>query len=107
MGRASRLRPTRLADKLLRIRQALGLSQTEMLSRLGCDDFTRTYISGFETGVREPPLPILLAYAHIAGVWLDVLVDDALDLPAKLPCSPKNEGIKVTDAQRQQRSSTK
>jgi transcriptional regulator with XRE-family HTH domain len=85
MGRGSRLRPARLAEKLLTIRQALGLSQTEMLHRLGYgDEFTRTYVSGFETGVREPPLPVLLAYARVMGVSTDVLIDDSLDLPAKL-----------------------
>lgn len=95
MGRGSRLRPTRLAAKLLQIRTALGLSQTEMLSRLGyADEFTRSYVSGFETGVREPPLPILLEYAQVAGVCMDVLVNDELDLPTKLPSRAKHEGVK-------------
>lgn len=95
MGRGSRLRPTRLAAKLLQIRTALGLSQTEMLSRLGyADEFTRSYVSGFETGVREPPLPILLAYAQAAGVYMDVLVNDELDLPTKLPSATKHTGLR-------------
>ncbi len=65
MGRAARLRPSRLAEKLLHIRRDLRLSQNEMLSRLGyADQFTRTYVSGFESGLREPPLPMLLAYAR-------------------------------------------
>ncbi len=82
MGRAARLRPFRLAEKLLQIRHDLGLSQNEMLSRLGfADQFTRTYISGFESGLREPPLPMLLAYARIASISTDVLINDELDLP--------------------------
>jgi transcriptional regulator with XRE-family HTH domain len=86
MGKAQRSRPARLADKLMAIRQALGLSQNEMLSRLGlADEFGRNYISAFELGTREPPLPVLLRYAQVAGVWVDVLIDDELDLPAKLP----------------------
>ncbi len=81
MGRAARLRPSRLAEKLLQIRQDLGLSQNEMLNRLGyADQFTRTYVSGFESGLREPPLPMLLAYARIAGISTDVLIDDELDI---------------------------
>ena len=38
----------------------------------------------------EPPLPVLLAYAKLAGVSTDVLIDDELDLPAKLPAKPKH-----------------
>ena len=38
---------------------------------------------------REPLLPVLLAYARLAGVSTDVLIDDELDLPAKLPAKPK------------------
>ena len=33
-----RIRPRRLAEKLLQIRTALGLSQTEMYRRLGVED---------------------------------------------------------------------
>jgi transcriptional regulator with XRE-family HTH domain len=51
-------------------------------------------ISGYETGTREPPLPVLLKYAEVAGVWVDVLINDDLDLPDKLPCSTKHEGVK-------------
>lgn len=82
MGRKPRLRPKRLAKKLRQVRLALGISQSEMLNRLGFDiHYSR--ISEFELGKNEPPLPILLRYARLAGVSLDVLVDDELDLPAK------------------------
>lgn len=86
MGRSARLRPKRLADKLLRIRLALGLSQNEMLRHLGfAEVLYRSNVSGFELGEREPPLPLLLAYARAAGVYVDVLIDDEQDLPEKLP----------------------
>ncbi len=86
MGSAARERPLQLAEKLRRIRAALGLSQAEMLSHLGVDERNRRhYISQFETGKREPSLPLLLAYARCANVSTDVLIDDRLDLPAKLP----------------------
>jgi transcriptional regulator with XRE-family HTH domain len=86
MGKSKRPRPARLAEKLVAIRRGLGLSQNEMLSRLGlAEEFGRNYISAFELGAREPPLPVLLRYARVAGVWADVLIDDDLELPAKLP----------------------
>ncbi len=43
-----------------------------------------------------PPLPMLLQYARVAGVCLDVLVDDEIDLLKKLPSVPKHEGLKRT-----------
>ena len=86
MGKSKRPRPARLTEKLIAIRRALGLSQNEMLGHLGlADEFGRNYISAFELGTREPPLPVLLRYAQAAGVWVDVLIDDDLELPAKLP----------------------
>jgi transcriptional regulator with XRE-family HTH domain len=91
MGTKARLRQEHLAEKLLRVRNAFGVSQTEMLRRLGVEDLiTYHQISRYETGKREPPLKVLLAYARVAGVCLDVLIDDALDLPARLPAKPKH-----------------
>jgi transcriptional regulator with XRE-family HTH domain len=81
-----RLKQKRLGEKLLQIRLALGLSQSEMLMRLNAEDLiTYHQISGYESGRREPPLRILLEYARAAGVSTDVLIDDDLDLPNKLP----------------------
>lgn len=95
MGRTSREKPARLAEKLVQIRDGLGLSQNEILSRLGLTQrLNRDDISKYERGVREPSLPVLLRYARAANVWLDVLVDDELDLPAKLPSAQKHEGVK-------------
>lgn len=86
MGKASREKPARLAEKLLQIRSALGLSQNGMLRQLGiAEKGYRNYISDFENGVREPSLPVLLRYARLVGVPMDVLVDDDLDLPEHLP----------------------
>jgi len=51
-------------------------------------------ISDYERGKREPPLPILLRYAHIAGVHLEALVDDELDLPQKLPGDVRHTDIR-------------
>jgi len=95
MGGAVRERPLRLAEKLLQIRTALGLSQSGMLRQLGLDETSyRHYISNYETGKREPTLPVLLRYARIANVYVEALIDDELDLPDKLPSTTKSEGIK-------------
>jgi transcriptional regulator with XRE-family HTH domain len=94
MGRAARLRSVRLAEKLREIRAALELSQNEIIRHMGLEDVIyQSNVSGYESGEREPPLPILLKYARIAGVCLDALVDDELDLPAKLPSKPKHKSI--------------
>lgn len=94
MGLTPRPRPARLPEKLLQIRLALGLSQNEMLRRLGLEDsMIRSTISGYERGEREPPLPVLLEYARAANVYMDALVDDGLDLPARLPCIETSPGI--------------
>lgn len=91
MGRAARLRSERLAEKLRQIRMTLGLSQNELIRQLELDDVIyQSNVSGYESGEREPPLPIILKYAQAAGVCMDVLVDDDLDLPAKLPSKPKH-----------------
>jgi transcriptional regulator with XRE-family HTH domain len=92
MGRASKRKPTRLADKLLQIRLALGLSQNEMIRRLGLsDELLQASISGYELGTRIPPLHVILLYAEAAGVCTDALINDRLDLPAKLPAKPKHK----------------
>lgn len=91
MGKRARMRQGRLAEKLLQIREALGLSQSEMLRRLGFEDaLDYKRISEYELDKNEPPLAVLLSYARVAGVCMDALVDDELDLPAKLPAKPKH-----------------
>jgi transcriptional regulator with XRE-family HTH domain len=84
MGTKARSKPERLPEKLLQIRSALGLSQTDMLYRLGVEDLiSYKQISKYETGKGEPMLVILLRYARVAGVYVDVLIDDELDLPKR------------------------
>jgi transcriptional regulator with XRE-family HTH domain len=101
MGQVSRHRPARLAEKLLHIRAALGLSQNELISRLSLsDELTQARISAYERGVREPPLIVLLRYARAANVSVEALIDDELDLPDKLPPRRGSEGIKVSKGAR-------
>lgn len=90
-----RQKPARLAEKLRQIRLALGLSQGGIVRRLGIEDqVDAARISGFETGLREPTLVIILQYARAANVWADVLIDDELDLPEDLPSRKKHEGVR-------------
>ena len=95
MGGAKRQSPKRLPAKLRIIREAFGYTQEEMVRRLGLEgNVPRSYLSRFETGEREPSLDVLLKYSQIARVWINALVDDDVDLPAKLPCARMHEGVK-------------
>lgn len=97
MGRASRPAPDRLPAKLKRVREALGLSQSEMLVRLGFGTeagLFRSSISGYELGTRLPPYNVLLAYARAANVYVEALIDEELDLPESLPSARKSEGVR-------------
>ena len=86
MGTKPRYRPKHLGRKLLQIRNALGLSQSEMLWRLGAEKlFTTARISEYESGLREPTLRVLLAYARVARVHLETIIDDESVLPDKIP----------------------
>jgi transcriptional regulator with XRE-family HTH domain len=91
MGRRARTKQDKLGEKLRHIREALDLSQNELLKRLALeDDYQRTIVSSWESGDREPSLRILLKYAHLAGICLDLLVDDDLSLPRRLPTKPRH-----------------
>jgi transcriptional regulator with XRE-family HTH domain len=94
MGKYPRQKQARLGEKLLQIRRSLNLSQNGILRHLGLEDtLSRTIISNYELGEREPPLYVLLRYARAAGVCLDSIVDDELDLPDKLPNMPMHNVI--------------
>src|SRR5438270_11950488 len=90
-----RRKPARLAEKLLAIREQLGLSQGGIIRHLGLEDeLERDYISKFERGILEPTLNVLLAYARAIsttgrGEFLEAIIDDEIDLPIKMPADPK------------------
>lgn len=96
-----RPRPMRLGSKLRQIRIGLGLSQSQMLAKLGLED-TMHYgrISQYENDEREPTLMTLLAYSHVAGVHLEDIVSDDLDLPAKLPGNVNYQGLRHKPSRR-------
>jgi transcriptional regulator with XRE-family HTH domain len=93
-----RQKPRRLAEKLLHIRKALNLSQNEMIARLGFSgELIQAHISAYERKRenRIPPLGVVLQYARCAGVTMEMIVDDSLDLPDKLPLKAQGQkGLK-------------
>lgn len=93
MGRARRQHPKRLGEKLREIRERLDLTQEMMAERLKDtkSSVRPGHISELERGLREPTLPMLLRYARIAGVYVDVLIDDDLDLPKHLPSKKRSK----------------
>jgi transcriptional regulator with XRE-family HTH domain len=83
MGQAPRNKPKRLAEKLLQIREALGLSQKEMAERLSERTgftITQTHVSNYERDRVEPFLETTLAYARLGSVEMNEIADDDLDL---------------------------
>lgn len=89
-----RPKPLRLAEKLRQIRIELGLSQTELLDRMGLSGSMHYgRISEYEQGKREPNLMTLLAYARTAAVHLEDIVADEFELPRKLPGKVNYRGI--------------
>jgi transcriptional regulator with XRE-family HTH domain len=80
MGRSRRQKPKRLGKKLLAIRTQLNLSQTQMAKALRLE-VHYSAVSNFELGTREPDLLVVLRYARLAGVAMETLVDDKLELP--------------------------
>ena len=93
MGLASRRRPQKLADKLKQVRISLNLSQTEMVKKLGLEhEMERERISKYERGILEPPLHVLYEYSKIANVYMEIFVNDEIDLPSTIPSIIKYEG---------------
>src|SRR6266849_3866745 len=104
MGSVARQRSKRIAKKLRQIRTALGLSQNAMLRHLGlAEKMFQARISSYELGTREPPMPVLLAYARAANVYVDALIDNDFDLPMHLPSPTKSEGIKRASVSRRRK----
>jgi transcriptional regulator with XRE-family HTH domain len=72
-----------LAEKLLQIRLVLGLSQREMAERLNERagvKITYRNVSKYERGKSVPYNEIVLAYARLANVAMDQIVDEDLDI---------------------------
>jgi transcriptional regulator with XRE-family HTH domain len=94
--RNPRPRPKYLSKKLRQIREALGLSQAQMVERLGFEDMKPARISQYERNRREPSLKTLIAYSHVACIHLEDIVNDDLALPATLPGNIHYRGLPYT-----------
>jgi transcriptional regulator with XRE-family HTH domain len=96
-----RPRPRRMASKLREIREKLGLSQSQMLAKLDLKEKMHYgRISQYENDEREPSLITVLAYAHVAGVHLEDIVSDDLDLPPTLPGKVNYQGLRHKPSRR-------
>ena len=94
MGRSKRIQPNRLAEKLKAIREGLNFTAEQLIEKLDCPQIPlhRASITEYEKGRREPPSLILLAYSKVANIFMEVLVDDVLDLPNMIPSDEKSLG---------------
>ena len=93
MGRSNRIKPKKLGEKLKLIRSNLGLTLEQLIERLNYKE-SKLYpqnISGFEKNEREANLLILASYCDLAGICVDILVRDELNLPEKIPSKPKHK----------------
>lgn len=83
MGRAKRIRPERLGEKLSAIRRHFNYTLEQMAERLSDEKLRirRQAVSQYELNDNEPSLLILLRYARLAGITIDILADDAAELP--------------------------
>jgi transcriptional regulator with XRE-family HTH domain len=95
VSKRSPTKSTRLSRKLKQIRIGLGLSQSEILDRLGfSESLFRSNISQYERGARVPSARVLLQYSRLAEVDLAVLIDDDMKLPARFGSQRKSSGKK-------------
>lgn len=79
------LSPLRLPEKLRRIRLDNGLTQGKMLLIINpteSDEGNRARVSQYENNSRVPSLIEIYNYARFAGVTVETLLNDNLDLPA-------------------------
>lgn len=73
--------PERLGEKLRAIRERKGWTLDQMAAAIGkTGESRRSRIYEWETGIRQPDLLELLAYARLAEISTDALIDDDLDM---------------------------
>jgi transcriptional regulator with XRE-family HTH domain len=74
--------PKKLGKKMRQIRESLGMSQRQIVEALNYRDtpLRASQISQYETGQREPTMMLVLAYARLAKVSVESLIDDKVKL---------------------------
>ena len=85
MGQNKRPMPAKLGRKLKAIRKHLDLTGEQLIKRLDCPSIplNTSSITKYEKNLRDPSSIVLLKYARLVKVPVDVLIDDELDLPFK------------------------
>jgi transcriptional regulator with XRE-family HTH domain len=83
MGTGKRVMPEHLGEKLKFIREQLRMTTREMAIALEHPAIKphSASITQYEKGRREPPLAILLKYARLYKINVELLIDDDLTLP--------------------------
>lgn len=73
--------PIKLGDKLQTIRLYLGYTLEEMAAAVGKEGKSRrARVYEWEKGIRTPDYRCLLAYARLANISTDELIDDTIHL---------------------------
>ena len=74
--------PKKLGHKMKQIRLRLGMSQREIVAALNytATPLRASQISQYEQGQREPTMMLVLAYARLAKVSVESLIDDRMKL---------------------------
>ncbi len=73
--------PQKLGEKLRMIREHKGWTLDQMAKAVGRTDVgRRSRVHEWERGLRQPDLERLLAFARLAGVSTDMLIDDEVGL---------------------------
>ncbi|MGC2238609.1 MAG: helix-turn-helix transcriptional regulator [Pyrinomonadaceae bacterium] len=83
MATTRRQIPKHLGKKLKQVREHLGIkTYDEMILRLNVKEASlyRASIYRYENGEREPSLIVLLRYSQLAGITINDLVDDMVEL---------------------------
>jgi transcriptional regulator with XRE-family HTH domain len=85
VGQNKRPIPAKLGRKLRAIRKHLDLTGVELIKRLDCPSIplNSSSINKYEKNLRDPSSIVLLHYARLVKIPVDVLIDDELDLPFK------------------------
>ena len=75
-----RAMPKKLGKKMRQIRESLGMSQRQIVDALNYKDtpLRASQISQYENGQREPTMMLVLAYARLAKVSVESLIDDKM-----------------------------
>lgn len=108
MSRLPSRRPKFMGVKLKLIRESWHIPLTQedfasLVKQCLSREFTheypelnREYISGYERGTRTVPPVVLLSYAQLANLYVEVLMDDRLsfDVNPVFPLTSKFQGIK-------------